>query len=106
VEAAAELAVLLGGEPALGPGDDVVGLTAVGGHVTRRVTAARLLDLEGPPKRAAEGAGVADAGDAVGPVEHHPRSINVSSSPSSPATTPGATTVPSASSHTRPAKVS
>ena len=91
--------------PPSGPGEDVVALALVGGDEAGAVTAAPVQDLEdaaqGPPERSCR----ADVRTRLGP-SATTRWISVSSWPSSSATAPGAITVPAASSHTRPAKVS
>ena len=93
VGAAAEPAVVLGGQPAFCPGEDVVALALVGGHEAGLVVAAPVQDLEhaaqGPRKLRAELMSRTRLGPSA-----TTRWINVSSWPSSPATAPGAITVP------------
>jgi hypothetical protein len=103
VEGAVELAVVLAGGAASGPGVDVVALAALGWFVAAGEAAVAVADLEG----AAEGAGEPAACPMLmirsGPSKMM-RSMSAWSSRG--ATVPGVRTVPSASSQTRPVKVS
>jgi hypothetical protein len=100
---AAELAVVGVGVAAPGPGLDVVALAALCRHVAALVSAATIEDVEGPAHGSGETAGTSEVDDPRGTVEHHPLDERLASSE---ATVPGVTTVRSASSHTRPLKVS
>jgi hypothetical protein len=104
VVAARRPPVLDGGRPTLGPGPHVVDLALLGRHLAELRVAHAIAHLDRPPGGAGEeSSALAHVDHPPGAVEHDPLDLGFGKPRNHD---PGVTTVPPASSQTRPAKVS